>query len=529
MTNYGIEAAKRRAEEKKEREKIKQEKELKRALKAANQNAKGKSNMKKLPNIDWQPKLPPKKGKYGINWLDSLTVSASNGLLDRVQSKQSSLQLLKMPPGTGKTAVIVRTLGELQRQMSEPLEFALVLPPNVYQQKSWHGTIQNYNFHHKDNQLKPTLITTLDKFSNLLAHPLGLMTLKNEYGFGQKKCILVMDELHNYKNPVSKRSKMLQKLPPTVYKLGLTGTPLTNDEVLDGSSYLIMGGYYRNKSDFIYSNQLQYTYDQYYNLQIYDENKRVLTGRFPKYPQFLIDYSDIVFTPEQVRNIKPSDIGMPDRIESVLMLPYNQLLNDDLLSLQKAHKDKMFDSYTDLYMEIVRRLHTDSERLDMLMEIINDKKHQQPLIFYSHKLVRDAIVERFKAEGVPVRIIDGDEGHTLSNIDKDDLSPILLQYQSGSEAIEFKKSNTTVMFEHQPSASVLEQARNRNVRRNMEHDDDIQLYYIVADTRIDQAYYSLPLLREQSNNKTDSITQKINEINNEEELIDYTIQLLMSM
>ena len=54
------------------------------------------------------------------------------------------------------------------------------------------------------------------------------------------KGIVVIDEVHGFKNPVSKRSKQLQKLGE-LHKIGVTATPLTNNRILDMSSYLIMG------------------------------------------------------------------------------------------------------------------------------------------------------------------------------------------------------------------------------------------------------------------------------------------------
>ena len=44
--------------------------------------------------------------------------------------------------------------------------------------------------------------------------------------------------------------KQLQKFG-NFKKLGLSATPLTNDVIMDSASYLIMGGYYKNKTAFM--------------------------------------------------------------------------------------------------------------------------------------------------------------------------------------------------------------------------------------------------------------------------------------
>lgn len=518
--SFGERKARERAERKRQ---IRKEKELKALERAMNEYKNGKKDNqpkeKPIPKVEWLPKIEPKplSDTFDIDWEDNLTVTASDDLFKRIMNGEDiNAQILKMPPGTGKTAVIIRTLGLLQesdfgvtKDKDEPLNIALVLPPNVYKQGSWLTTIGSYNYHHRDNQLNLSLYTTRDKFTNLLAHPKGFVKFINEYNFAKsKRSIVVIDEIHGYKNPVSKRSKQLQRLPNTVYRLGLSGTPLTNDEIIDGSSYLVMSGLYSSKTNFLKMHGLTHMFDDYKRLIVYDRNTmKVNPNLYEKYPQFLSELGQVIFTPEIVRNIQPEDVGMPTLHEKTIQLDFSKQMSDNLTSLKKAYQKKMFDTYTDVYMEIVKYIHEDVDRLDKLVELVKDERVKQPLIFYKNTVVLDVIVERFKQEGIPIRIINSE--HKYEEVDKEDLSPIIIQYYSGSEAIEFKHSNTTIMYQHQPSTSVLEQARKRNVRRNMFHDEDITLYYIVADNFIDQAFYSRPLLRERVNEDTGQLLNKI--------------------
>lgn len=443
------------------------------------------------PNLNWNAlddkkvKLP----KFPINWEDSETNKHSDFIFEEIQ--HNLMKIIAMPAGTGKTAVAISTLGKLQKQKGEKIKFIITAPSKVVEGRGWQNTLLSWNVNNPDNQLEPILVTSTDKFASAIAHA---PTLAIIYRMLEGDGYLILDEVHKYKNPVAKRAKQLQKLAD-IKKIGLSATPLTNDIVSDASSYLIMAGYYRNKTDFEKQAGLTYLKGRFNEYLIYNSDGSVNMQAWPYYQILLDRLSTIIYRP----NINLTDINMPNIKTHVIQLDSNDMLNADMRSLAKANKDRMFDSYVDYFMEVVERLHNDEQRLNKLIEIIKSEDVIQPLIFYVHVNVKDSIINELNKRGInDYQVIDGQ--NNFGDLDHTSKGPILVQYYSGAEGIELKTSNTTIYYQNQHSYSVLEQARARNVRRGMTH--DVNQYHIIADNVIDQHVFDVAMLREERSNLT---------------------------
>ena len=169
----------------------------------------------------------------------------------------------------------------------------------------------------------------------------------------------------------------------------------------------------------------------------------------------------------------------------------------------------MFDSATDYRMALIERINSDKDRLNTMMSIINDENTIQPLIFYTHNSVRESIERKLNEEGLEYQIVSG--GNGFGNVDKSKDCPILIQYQSGSEGIELKKSNTSIFYENQTSYRILEQSRGRNRRRGMKH--SVRHHHIVAPAIFDLELFQRVNQREEISNRTlDDITDMTLEI-----------------
>lgn len=311
--------------------------------------------------------------------------------------------------------------------------------------------------------------------------------------------VYVLDEVHGYKNPTSKRAKKLQKTPH-LRKLGLSATPFTNDRIMDSASYLIMAGFYRNKTDFINSNCLQHFFDDFGRLQIFDDDGRVLPVLWPDYGRFQEQLSRILYRPSVDINV----IGMPDVSGHLVQLDHSDDLDADMRSLAKAYRDRMFDSVTDVRLAQIERLNGDKTRLDKLVEIVTAEDVVQPLVFYWHNVTREAIERAFTDAGLQWQVISGSDA--VSDVDFNSACPLLVQYQSGSEGIEMKLSNCSVFYENPSSYVKLEQARGRNVRRGMSH--AVSHWHIVADDPFDRELFERMERREELDNEMlDEITR----------------------
>lgn len=489
--NYGIEAAKRRAKIAAER--IEQAQESgppkpikKKAPSEPKLDLYPMQNEKILKKIDKMNKIK----QHIIDWDEKSTTEHSTQM--SIHFDKIKMQLLVMPPGTGKTAVVIKTLGLLQAHNQRKLKFVIAAPTNVVDGLGWHRTIKSWNDDHPDNQLDPILITSIDKFANICQNIKSFTKLLKETDL--MGAYFVGDEYHKYKNPVSKRSKQLQKLEH-FNKIGLSATPLTNDIIMDGMSYLIHAGYYKNKTDFMRKSGLENHKGRFGEITVYNQDGSVNTEMWPYYNTMKQQLSEIMYRPK----INIADYDMPGVEKHINQLDYNEKLYEDMRSLAYANRQRMFASPIDYAMEAIDRIHRDPQRLEELMKIIKDKDVKQPLIFYHNVCVKDAIVEELEKNNITnYQIISGENNFRDVDIERD--APMLVQYQSGSEGIEMKFSNTSIFYQNQRSYAILEQARGRNVRRGMTH--DINHYYLIADNEVDQEVYEISQMRDGRANET---------------------------
>lgn len=452
--DYGFMRAKARAKKNKERKQQATVKERK---------------AQRTPELIFYNNFPEKIDLY-LNW--STTEAPALQLVERLQN--SYFQLLSLPTGVGKTAICVRSLAILQEKLGKPLSFLLVMSRAIKEQRSWEQTILNWNDDHPDlPRLKPLMIETYDRFANILSDARSLKSLLQSL---EPDTIIVLDEVHKYKNPTSKRAKQLQKLTK-FKKIGLSATPLTNNLVLDGGSYLIMNRQFPNKTQFIQRTGLEQRTGEYGQFLIYDSKNRVNKHLWPYWPIFKKQLSDVILRPQ----IDIERLDMPKVKEIYIPLQENDSLLADVNSLSRAYKMRVFDSITDYLVELAYRIAIDSSRIQMIVDLC--KKHIQPLIFYLHVAVGDAYEEALIKEGFKPQRLDG--SHSIGQIDLESDQPVLVQYQAGSEGVEFKHSDCSIFAQNQYSYSLLTQARGRNVRRSMKH--VVSQYTLVSEVYFDSA------------------------------------------
>ena len=437
----------------------------------------------KPPAVTYYPDLPEldddRDKVKDIDWNDPGTTRLAEELYHRVRDGRGQFTLLDMPTGYGKTAVVVKTLGLIQQERGEHLPFVVAAPVGVVDGKGWHFTIAQWNRVHPDNPLLPMFIDTVDRLANIIHHASTFREFVKQAG---KDGIVVMDEAHMYKNPTSKRSKQMQKIPHLT-KIGLSATPLTNNHVVDGVSYLVLNRDFANKTRFYNETGLKDRLDQYNQPDIYDRDGRVNPHIWPYYTTFVRQLADVIYTPDVSR----MDADMPNVVNHLHQVKPGPTLNHDLLSLGKAYRKRAFDTVTDYRQEIINRIYSDETRLDTLVDILNGDNVVQPLVFYWHVNTRDAIVERLDKEGISYQEMSGE--FSIRDIDQSRVDPILIQYQSGGAGVEFKNSNTTVMYENQYSYTQLTQAKGRNVRRGME--GTVNLHFLVCEEHFDRNVFEV--------------------------------------
>lgn len=427
--------------------------------------------------------------RENIEWSAETNHTAALHLAEKLAAPKPAMQLLQQPAGTGKTATAVKAMALLAE--NNPAQKCVVLASRaIINAGSWQATISAWNASHPDAPLDPVLIDTYDRFTNII----NLKATREELCAELGPCpLIVIDEVHNYKNPTAKRSKALHKLKDAVI-LGLSATPLTNNVVLDMGSYLIMGGYYRNKTDYLVRTELNDRLDPDFDFFVYDKRGHIDPALWPQYPLVLAQLSTIVYRPDVSIVVD----RLPNVESPMHRIDHDEQLAADLRSLDRAYNKRMFDSAADYVLAIQARINTDRHRLQWLIDTISGQGVRQPLVFYWHNAVLDALCAALDKAGIGYQIISGN--HSNAEVDMADLTrPILIQYQAGGEGIEFPESNTTVFYENQGSYARLAQARGRNVRLGMTH--SVTQHYCVVDAPFDNEVLDRVLRREEVSEK----------------------------
>lgn len=428
-----------------------------------------------------------------ICWLDTPQYIV-NGLAQKITAPEGlenhpNLHVLTMPPGFGKTAISIATAGEMQRHRSQKLPLVIVTASPILKRETWQATIASWNAAHPENTLDPYLITSYTKFSNLLEDHNSSRVIKRHLS---KQGLIIIDELHAYKNPTSKRSKQIQKLRD-VQKLGVTATPINNDPAFDIGSYLILAGYYRNKTDFINRTNLQPHIDRWGNADVYTTDGTINAEKWPAYETLMDQLKQVVYAP----NVANSATDMPNVSSEVIHVRDSEELHNDVQSLDNAYKHRVFDSMMDYINALNERIYSDSSRLDEIVRIVQEEDVQQPLIFYHNTQVKNAILTRLQEHGITAREVSGKE--SIANFDNSFNGPVLIQYLAGGVGVEFKRSNTSIFAQNHRSYTVVEQARGRNVRRGMQH--HVKHYYLVCEQKYDKAIFERTSNREEVSDK----------------------------
>ena len=416
------------------------------------------------------------------------------GLSQRITSTEdpenhSNLHVLTMPPGFGKTAISVATAGEMQRHRKEKLPLVIVTAAPILKRETWQATVASWNAEHPDNALEPYLITSYTKFSNLLEDPNSARVIKRLLS---KQGLIIIDELHAYKNPTSKRSKQIQKLRD-VHKLGVTATPINNDPAFDIGSYLILAGYYRNKTDFIKKTDLQTHLDRWGNADVYTADGEIDVNKWPAYETLMEQMKQVVYAPD----VEESTATLPNVTSETIHVKDSDQLRGDIHSLEKAYEGRVFDSMMDYVNALNERIYSDVSRLDEIVRLVQQKDVTQPLVFYHHTQVKNAIVDHLNKRGIATREVSGD--HSIAEFDNSFTGPVLIQYLAGGVGVEFKQSNTSIFAQNHRSYTVVEQARGRNVRRGMKH--HVKHYYLVCEQEYDQTIFERTSNREDVSDK----------------------------
>lgn len=281
--------------------------------------------------------------------------------------------------------------------------------------------------------------------------------------FMQPNVTMIIDESHMACNATTKRARAIIKVAMQAHQwIMLSATPLPNGW-RSAETYAILTGLSRNKTEFV--------------------NRFVIIDRSKGFP-LILGYREKELLDHWWKSIaKPlkrtGDLVLPSRMIAIeepmskaLERTYNKAIKD------RIYGDELLDSPSKLFATL-RQIPT-AVRVDALQSII-EATDEHIVVFYNFNSERDAVLAMLK-KSFKGRKIYEQSGHQSKLPSREkwgnlSSSVTLVQYQSGSQAIELTYASITVYLSPCTSYANYEQSKGRT-RRNGQ--DKTTLFYHIA-------------------------------------------------
>lgn len=416
-----------------------------------------------------------------IDFEDNTTANVANTLYERF--KNNRFQVLNMFTGHGKTAIAVKMVGLLAEELQTDVNLFLIATKSKLAEKSWDATVKQYNETHQYKVIlaeksTPQGVLVADKNDDYTKAELKELEEIEHRNIKRMKflkkwikkykdlpTVIVVDEVQKFKNPTSKQSKAFTKLMKYMAKgIGLSATPMTNGKIQDGVSYLVYNGIYNSKNAFLKENIPAWVpKDKYYRPMVTFPNGDINPTLFNDVEKFDNDIKRTIFTP-----VVPQNFDLPDTESFTYMYDLSEKGAQQLADCARNYRKRKYDNYMQYLSDNSSVIGQDISHARMLAKCLLQFKPKQPLIFYSNNRELEAIEFTLQKLNMNYSLVNG--SNSISKVDKSNLNQaIVLQYVSGSEAVEFPESDLTIFYGLTYSWEMTKQAMGRNVRRGYNH------------------------------------------------------------
>lgn len=281
--------------------------------------------------------------------------------------------------------------------------------------------------------------------------------------FDDPDLTIIADECHFLCNATSKRSRAFLKITAVAKQwIGLSATPLPNGW-RSAETYAVLTGLSRTKTEFV-NQYVIIDRSKGFPLILGYRDKDVLTNWWSKVSKPLPRTGDLILPSQNI----PVHITM----KPGLARTYKKALKERL------YEDEPLDSPSKVFATL--RQIPATARVEALQSII-DGTGEHVIVFYNFNNERDAIRAMLE-KSFKGRKIYEQSGHESSIPKREKWATLpssvtLVQYQSGSQAIELTYASITVYFSPPTSYSNYEQSRGRNLRHGQEK---LVLFYHIA-------------------------------------------------
>ena len=291
------------------------------------------------------------------------------------------------------------------------------------------------------------------------------MFSKKAKEFVDSHTTIIFDEIHFIANASAKRSKIaLQMTKIAAQWIGLSATSLPNGW-RSAETYAIMTNLSRNKTDFVQ------------RFVIIDRSRGFPLILGYREQETLTKWWNTVAKPlERTEALPSKNIPISIPMSSKVAAVYSKALNKRLITVEG--EEELLDSPSKVFVTL-RKIPTPT-RIDALQSIV-ESTNEHIVVFYNFNVEREAIYEMLNKSFKHLVVYEqsGHASHLPDAKDWGNLAPsiTLVQYQSGSQAIELQYTSITVYFSPPTSWANYEQSRGRNLRNGQ---DKIVLFYHIS-------------------------------------------------
>lgn len=337
--------------------------------------------------------------------------------------------------GTSSGKSLIAIYHYLKHRNNEPL--LIICPPQKKKTGEWSEEVE------KVEQYENITIDYEVLSSSMLA--------KNYSQY--KSHFVVFDEAHYFKNPTSKRGKAAWKLSRyATHFILLTAT--AGEEWADFMNYFIMFGFYKNKTQFLKAHAI---YKDMY-----------LGNRTIKVIDHYRDEETLFRLWNSIATVKPTEhfVDLPSTVDKNVKFKKSAIYN-------KAAKDRVIELNgeeiildTPMKLSTTLRYLTNQKDKINYLKMILESTQDNVIVFYQFKREAEALKSMISKLDKTLYILNGQDAILPTKSDKEGLkdSVTIVQYQSGSEAVELKYASIVIYYTPTYSYTLYEQSKGRAVR-----------------------------------------------------------------
>lgn len=372
----------------------------------------------------------------------------------RVLNSIKANYLIAADTGTGKT--IMAIYHYLKHSIGEPL--LILVPPQKKKEGGWDRDIMFVSNHHN-------ITIEYEQLSY------GVLAKRwQDY----KGWFVVFDECHYIKNPTSQRGKAGIKLSQvSTHFLLLSATPNANGWI-DTISYMIMFGYYKNKTQFLKKHAI------YEDMYVGRERPIKVVADFTDKEELKRKYNSF-----SIKLSKDEALDLPPLvIENIYFDPskeYKTIEKDRVLG------DELFDTISKLQHGL--RYHANQADKLKYSEMLAEGTEENIIFFYYYQEEKEQLKKIMKKLKKTVYEVSGQANNIPEKSEWDKLknSVTLVQYMAGSAGIELQYANIVVFYTPTYSYQDYEQALGRAYRNGQTK--KVTVYRYITKDSIEQAIY----------------------------------------